>query len=106
MASSKKTGGPRILTANTLLTGRKVYWTANGWDASPQEAIQASNETEISELQARGQTEEMVNMIVGAYLVPLGQNAPNQGQRIAPVELRERQRMGGPSIGLPGAVQA
>lgn len=98
MASSKKHDGPRILTANTLLSGRSVYWTANGWDRSPDEAIRAATSGEISELEARGTVEEMMSTVVGAYLVPLQDGAP-----VAPLELRERRRIAGPSIGLPGA---
>lgn len=98
MASSRKHDGPRILTANTLLSGRSVYWTADGWDRSPDDAIRATTADEISELEARGTVEEMMSSVVGAYLVPL-----SEGGRVEPVELRERRRIAGPSIGLPGA---
>lgn len=98
MASSKKHDGPRILTANTLLSGRSVYWTANGWNRLPDNAIRANTPNEISELEARGTVEEMMSTVVGAYLVPL-----TEGGQVKPVELRERRRLAGPSIGLPGA---
>jgi hypothetical protein len=98
MASAKKHDGPRILTANTLLSGRSVFWTADGWERSAENAIRASTPEEVSELEARGQIEEMMSTVVGAYLVPL-----KDGQPVAPVELRERRRIAGPSINLPGA---
>lgn len=101
MASSKKHDGPRILTANTLLSGRSVYWTANGWERSPDEAIRATTSEQISELEARGKVEEMMSSVVGAYLVPLSETGT-----VAPLELREQRRIAGPSIGLPGAVGA
>lgn len=98
MASSKKHDGPRILTANTLLSGRSVYWTTDGWVRSPDEAIRASTPDEISELEARGKVEEMMSSVVGAYLVPLAETGG-----LEPIELREQRRIAGPSIGLPGA---
>lgn len=98
MASAKKHAGPRILTANTLLSGRSVYWTAEGWERSADNAIRASTADEISELDARGKIEEMMSTVVGAYLVPLEDGVP-----VAPLELREQRRIAGPSIGLPGA---
>lgn len=101
MASSKKHDGPRILTANTLLSGRSVYWTPDGWDRSPDDAIRASTPEQISELEARGTVEEMMSSVVGAYLVPL-----REDDHVEPLELRERRRIAGPSIGLPGAVTA
>lgn len=101
MASSKNHDGPYILTANTLLTGRIVYWSGSTWSKTPDEALRATTADERAELEARGKTEEMVNMVVGAYLVPLAQRDVAE-----PVELRERRRLGGPSIGLPGATPA
>lgn len=101
MASAKDPKGPHILTANTLLTGRTVFWTAKGWNHSPDNAIRAETPEEIAELEARGAAEEFVNMVVGAYLVALGDNEP-----LEPIKLRERRRIGGPSIGLPGACLA
>lgn len=98
MASSKKHDGPRILTANTLLTGRSVYWTQKGWDRSPDNAIRASTSLEVSALQERGSAEEKSSTVVGAYLVPLA-----EAGTLNPFELRERHRIAGPSIGLPGA---
>jgi len=101
MASSKIKDGPRILTANALLSGRIVYWTGSAWSRSADEAMRVSTPEEIAELEARGAAEEMVNMVVGAYLVPISESGT-----IEPLELRERRRLGGPSIGLPGAVTA
>ncbi|MEQ8656110.1 MAG: DUF2849 domain-containing protein [Hyphomicrobiales bacterium] len=101
MASSKIKDGPRILTANALLSGRVVYWNGSAWCRSADEALRAISPDEIAELEARGAAEEMVNMVVGAYLVPL-----SQGGTIEPLELRERRRLSGPSIGLPGAATA
>ena len=102
MASSKLAAkhadNPHILTANSLLTGRILYWSLDGWDASPDKAIRATTPDEIAELEARGKAEEMVNMVVGAYLVSLATDKP-----LEPLALRERRRLGGPSIGLPGA---
>lgn len=101
MASSKTHDGPYILTANSLLSGRVVYWDGSSWCKSVDDALRANTSKEIAQLHSRGVAEELVNMIVGAYLVQL-----NTGEAIEPVELRERRRLSGPSIGLPGAVSA
>jgi hypothetical protein len=101
MMASKIKDGPRILTANALLSGRVVYWNGSAWCRSPDEALLATTPTEIAELEARGAAEEMVNMVVGAYLVPVIESGT-----IEPLELRERRRISGPSIGLPGALTA
>lgn len=99
--ASKIKDGPRILTANALLSGRIVYWTGSAWSRSADEAKRATTPTEIAELEARGAAEELVNMVVGAYLVPVSESGD-----IEPLELRERRRISGPSIGLPGAATA
>ncbi|MBO6674864.1 MAG: DUF2849 domain-containing protein [Rhizobiales bacterium] len=101
MASPKTKDAPRILTANALLSGRTVYWNGTAWCRSADEALRATTSQEIAELEARGAAEEMVNMVVGAYLVPV-----SEGGTIEPLELRERRRISGPSIGLPGAATA
>jgi hypothetical protein len=101
MASPKTKDAPRILTANALLSGRTVYWNGSAWCRSADEALRATTPQEIAELEARGAAEEMVNMVVGAYLVPV-----TEGGTIEPLELRERRRISGPSIGLPGALTA
>ncbi|MGD1887868.1 MAG: DUF2849 domain-containing protein [Cohaesibacteraceae bacterium] len=97
--SGKNADRAHILTANSLLTGRSLYWTPEGWSQSPDNAIRAENSEAVAALEARGKAEELVNMVVGAYVVPLASRDGNE-----PVAMRERRRIAGPSIALPGAL--
>ncbi|MBJ3775220.1 DUF2849 domain-containing protein [Acuticoccus mangrovi] len=95
MAKQRVPKGPSVLTANDLLTGTIVYWTGDDWSASMHDALRADDEASRAALEAAARTEEDANRVVGAYLFALD---PETG---APVALRERQRLGGPSIILP-----
>ncbi|MEM8663788.1 MAG: DUF2849 domain-containing protein [Pseudomonadota bacterium] len=85
-----------VLTANDMLTGAIVYWTGVGWDTAAELAERAANADAHAALQSVGAAEEAENRVVGAYLVALD---PLTG---APLLLRERQRILGPSFPLPG----
>jgi hypothetical protein len=93
--AKRRIRGPAVLTANDLLTGDVVFWTGIGWSRAIGEAVRITGEEECEALAAIGRCEEAENRVVGAYLVVLD---PVTG---APVELRERRRLAGPSIPLP-----
>lgn len=99
--ANQATTPTKILTANGLLSGRTLYWTGEGWDEDFEKALHATTPDAVAALEARGQTEEMVNMVVGAYLVALSGDETH-----TPVALRERHRKAGPSVALPGAATA
>ncbi|MEM6846871.1 MAG: DUF2849 domain-containing protein [Pseudomonadota bacterium] len=84
--------GPRVLTANDLLTGEIVYWTGGSWAPSSGFAKIASSDDDAAELEAVGAREEAAQTVVGANLVVL------DAITLRPFALRERQRMDGPSI--------
>lgn len=88
-----------VLTANDLVTGAIVYWTGADWAKSIAFAKRATGEGAQATLETAGKAEEAANIVVGAYLMALD---PVSG---TPLELRERQRLAGPSIALPGAPQ-
>lgn len=91
----KRANGPAVLTANDLRSGDVVFWTGTRWAWSIEDAVTASGEEEREALAGIGRCEEAQNRVVGAYLVILD---PATG---APVELRERRRLAGPSIPIP-----
>lgn len=91
-----KTTSTAVLTANDLVTGAIVYWTGVEWTAAIGFAQRATGAEAQARLEAAGKAEEAANTVVGAYLMALD---PMTGE---PVELRERQRLLGPSIALPG----
>ncbi|MEM9220894.1 MAG: DUF2849 domain-containing protein [Pseudomonadota bacterium] len=84
-----------ILTANHLLSGAIVYWTGSEWTEDPADALRAGDPEAHASLGASGEAEEAADVVVGAYLVAVD---PISGD---PLELRERQRIAGPSIALP-----
>jgi len=93
--AKKRAVGPAVLTANDLLTGDVVFWTGTDWTRAFAAAVRGAGAAEHEALAAIGREEEAGNRVVGAYLVVLD---PVGG---APVELRERRRLAGPSITIP-----
>lgn len=94
MAKLKPTS-TAVLTANDLATGAIVYWTGADWAKSLAFAQRATGTEAQTTLETAGKAEEAANVVVGAYLMALD---PVTG---TPIELRERQRLLGPSIALP-----
>lgn len=92
---AKKIKGPSILTANDLLTGAIVYWTGSAWSRAVEDAARAGDDEAREALTAAGKAEEGRNAVVGAYLFEVDATTG------VPLELRERHRLGGPSIALP-----
>lgn len=98
MAKIKATS-TAVLTANDLLSGAIVYWDGAAWETSLATAKRATGADAQATLEAAGKAEEAANTVVGAYLMALD---PVSGE---PIALRERQRLAGPSIALPGQSQ-
>lgn len=92
---AQKPKGPAVLTANDLWTGAIVYWSGRRWTRDVGEALRAETEEARLELEARGKIAEDASHVVGAYLIHFD---PATG---APVALRERHRLAGPSVSLP-----
>lgn len=89
-----KIAGPTAITANRLADGVVVWLTAGGgWTLSIGEATVATTAEEVQRLLAIAQGDE--NTAVGAYAARVALTP--EGHAI-PVNLRERIRVGGPTI--------
>ena len=94
-----KITGPTVITANRLTDGIVVWLTARGdWASDLAEAAVLSTADEVLKLLATANADEA--NAVGAY--PARVEIGTDG-RPHPVNLRERIRVGGPTIALPGA---
>jgi predicted NAD/FAD-binding protein len=92
-----KVAGPVVVTANRVGDGSVVYRTRDGqWTTRLDQAAVATAASAASELLAVAAADESV--AVGAYIAPvvLGPDGAVQ-----PANLRERIRLGGPTIALP-----
>jgi hypothetical protein len=86
-----KVTGPRILTANRLLTGEVVYWSRGVWVPSLSHAeVLVADEAEAA--LARAQASVATGEVVTPYLFPLRDGAP--------AEEREVIRAAGPTVRL------
>lgn len=91
-----------IVTANRLSDGAVVFRTASsGWSVAVTDAALHGAEAAPDALKA-GEADVRRHIVVGAYLVEVatGPDGP------APVEFRERIRARGPTVGIPGSVEA
>ena len=94
MAKLKPTA-TAVLTGNDLLTGSIVYWDGSGWTGDIAKAARATGEDAHTALEAIGSAQKDANVVVDVYLFALDARSGT------PIELRERQRLLGPSIALP-----
>ena len=87
------------LTANDLLSGRVVWWTGSRWSEDFADALPARDEAARAGLAATALIEEGEDRVVGALVIGLGPDG-------LPLGLREGRRLAGPSIDLPGTLEA
>ena len=87
------------LTANDLLSGRIVWWTGSRWSEDFAHAQHVRDEAARAALAATALIEEGEDRVVGTLVIGLGPDG-------RPLGLREGRRLAGPSIELPGAVDA
>lgn len=84
---------PQMATANDLLEGDVVYFTAaGGWSRHIGDAVMALNAEAAAELLKKA--EAFQNQVVGAYLTDVTVDARG---RAAPAHFREEFRTRGPS---------
>lgn len=89
-----KISGPTAVTANRLADGVVVWLTGAGaWSPSIADAAVATTGEDVQTLLARAHADE--NTAVGAYAAPVTLTAAG---RAAPGNLRERIRVGGPTV--------
>ena len=92
-----KITGPVVVTANRLGDGAVVYRMSNGkWTTRLEHAAVATTAPAASELLSAAIADDIG--AVGAYVAPV-ERGPDGGVR--PGNLRERIRLGGPTIELP-----
>jgi hypothetical protein len=83
-----------VLTANRLADGDVVYFTAAGaWSTSVDEARIAEGKDEAAALDAIGVRAAADQLVVGPYLIDVGEDAGH----VVPLRYRERIRAYGPS---------
>ena len=90
--STAGAGAASVLTANDLLSGRVVWWAGGGWSEAFGDAVR----DDAAALGAVGAREEAADRVVGAAAIALDPDG-------RPAGLRERRRLSGPSIALPGS---
>ena len=66
---------PMVLTANALEGGEAVWWTGAGWSPRFEDAKVAEAEPAARALDAVGAAPLFANVVVGAYLAPVAQEA-------------------------------
>lgn len=92
-----KITGPMVVTANRLTDGAVIFRTAEGrWTTQLGLASVVRTAVAAHELLAAAVADDV--RAVGAYLAPVGLT-PEGG--VVPGNLRERVRVGGPTIELP-----
>ncbi|WP_029004981.1 DUF2849 domain-containing protein [Azorhizobium doebereinerae] len=94
-----KITGPTVITANRLTDGVVVWLKADGgWSAGLADAAVVNTSDDALKLLGVANADE--NRAVGAYPARVEIAADGTPR---PVNLRERIRVGGPTIALPGA---
>lgn len=94
-----KIHGPTVVTANRLADGVVVWLTAaGGWSESIAEANVVLTPDEVQHLLDIAHRDE--NTAVGAYMATVSVDAAGVPH---PATLRERIRVAGPTIAMPGA---
>jgi hypothetical protein len=93
-----KIKGPVVVTANRLTDGAVVYRTPHsGWTTELEEAA-VVDDAPAAQVLLKGAVADDVGA-VGPYVAPVDLT----GGRVSPGNLRERIRLDGPTIVLPGA---
>lgn len=94
-----KITGPTVVTANRLADGVSVWLTASGhWSEALADAAVATTSDHVHQLLDVAHGDE--NTAVGAYPASVTVSGDGTPQ---PANLRERIRVAGPTIALPGA---
>lgn len=97
---SKARTGLHVLTANRLSDGGVVFLTGEGhWTDRLATAKPAIDDLDIAQLERVGDQAANANIVVDPYLVKVEQVASS----FVPIEMRERRRVLGPSVGRESA---
>ena len=100
---SKARNGLHILTANRLSDGGVVFLNTQGqWSDRLASAEPAQDDLALAHLERAGDKAASENIIVDPYLVKVEQVASS----FVPIEMRERRRVLGPSVGQEASQHA
>lgn len=93
---AKRQAGLQVLSGNRLSDGRVVFLAPDGaWTGTIAGAQLARRPEEAAELEQIGAAAKAANIIVDPYLVEVEETDAG----LAPVRLRERLRIEGPTVG-------
>ncbi len=85
----------KILTANELLSGDVIYFGQTGtWSRDLDEAFVGLDDNAWTWLEQKGEGEDRIGRVVGAYLVEVEKTATG----VRPTHIRERIRTLGPTV--------
>jgi hypothetical protein len=98
----RKINGSVVVTANRLADGAVVYRTVDGdWTTKIDLAAVVDNALAAAEMLRAAEADDV--RAVGPYVAPVDLSAD---RRVVPGNLRERIRVGGPTIALPRVLVA
>ena len=95
MSAGKRPALPFILSANALLDGSVVYWSAEGWSPRLADAIAADDERGAERLVEKQVAAVRSGEVIGPELVAI---AFDPEKLIVPGHYRERIRALGPTV--------
>ena len=85
----------KILTANELLSGDVIYFSQTGiWSRDLDEAFVGLDDNAWTWLEQKGEGEDRLGRVVGAYLVDVEKTTTG----VRPTHIRERIRTLGPTV--------
>ena len=94
MAKKNKPDLPKILSANDLLRGETVYYTALGtWSAYVTDALIATSPEALETLKKAGSAAFESNQVIDVAIVDV-----EEGGKVRPARLRELIRASGPTV--------
>jgi Protein of unknown function (DUF2849) len=96
-----KVTGPVVVTANRTRDGAVIYRHGEGWTTNLGDAAIVTDAAGAQKLMAAAAADDLG--AIGAYVAPV---KIATGGQVRPGNLRERIRVGGPTITLPIAAKA
>lgn len=94
----------KVLTANDLLGGHVVFYTANGtWSADLKDALLAKTPEAAAEFDRLATSREVEALTASAYVVEVRRK---DNGSLTPLKLREEIRMAGPTIEIGDSVSS
>ncbi len=97
--TARKGVGPQVVTANRLADGAVVYLADGGsWAEGINDAAVARDPDQIADLMAKADKAVAARLVVAPYTIDVALDR----ETVRPTRYRERIRLEGPSIDMPG----